>query len=79
MASAWDAVAKVTAPAIPIPSSLAQCAEREVVVVVECQLMLAHACGTLNLLLEWPLILLLLLMLTETLCASWLLRMPINI
>lgn len=75
VASAWDAVAKVTAPAIPIPSSLAQCAEREVVVVVECQLMLAHACGTLNLLIEatheWPLIILLLLMLTETLCASW--------
>ena len=54
VASAWDVIAKVTAPANPIRTSLAQCAPREVVVGVECHLMLARTCGTLNFLLEWP-------------------------
>ena len=55
-ASAGDAVAKVTAPASPVASTSthALCAKGEVVV-VECRLVLARAFGTLNLLLECPL------------------------
>ena len=54
VASAGDAVAKVTAPASPVASTHALCAKGEVVV-VECRLVLALAFGTLSLLLECPL------------------------
>ena len=50
VASAGDAVAKVNAPASPVASTHALCAKGEVDVVeclVECRLVLAHACGTL--------------------------------
>ena len=73
VSSAGDAAAKVTAPASPVASIHALCAKVGVVG-VECRLVLTHSCGTLNLLLEWPLMFGPVgqnTMLAETLSASW--------